>query len=81
MKNFNVHVKNGISLSRVREKTQVGLEDKYKMKFEGVDQRDDKRYEKNFSRMMGLCDKCKDYDKSKKDTVTGEHCRREFCNK
>ena len=34
---FAVHVKNSIPLSRVREKTQVGLDPKFQKKFEGVD--------------------------------------------
>lgn len=89
MKNFNVHVKHGIPLSRIREKTQVGLEDKYKHNFDGCDMLMDSkgrnslhsRYQKNIARMQGLCKGCENFVKSKAKTVTGEHCSMEFCDK
>jgi len=89
MKNFNVHVKHGISLSRIREKTQVGLEPKYQRNFRGVDLMMDakgiysnsSRYRKNVARMKGLCRGCENFVPSKAKTTTGEHCSKEFCIK
>lgn len=89
MKNFNVHVKHGISLSRIREKTQVGLEPKYQKNFRGVDAFMDSkgknsqhsRYQKNMARLQGKCRGCKNFVPAKAKTVTGEHCSRRFCDK
>ena len=78
---FSVHVKNGIGLSRVREKTQVGLEPKYQTKFEGVDRRDKNRYDKNYMLMMGQCENCVHFVKALKNRTTGEHCVSERCVK
>lgn len=78
---FAVHVKNSISMSKIREKTQVGLEDKYKTNFEATEQQDDTRYAKNFMRMSGECRKCEYYVEAKKNTTTGEHCSQERCVK
>jgi len=78
---FAVHVKNSIPMSRIREKTQAGLEPKYRTKFEGVDRRDTNRYAKNFSKMMGACESCEHFDKAQKNTTTGEHCKTEVCVK
>jgi len=78
---FAVHVKNSIPLSRIREKTQVGLPDKYRTRFEGVDRRDTNRYAKNFSKMIGVCEDCEHFVKSKRNTTTGEHCKAEQCVK
>ena len=47
-------------------------------KFEGVEQRNSVRYEKNYSRMTGTCDKCQSYkDVNKTD---GTHCKLRKCN-
>lgn len=89
MKNFNVHVKHGIPLSRIREKTQVGLEPKYRRNFRGVDLMMDakgtysnnSRYQKNVARMQGLCKGCDNFVTENAKTVTGEHCRRKVCMK
>lgn len=78
---FAVHVKNSIPMSRIREKTNAGLEDAYKTKYEATEQRDDTRFAKNFSRMMGECAKCENYVKAKARTTTGEHCSQERCVK
>lgn len=74
---FAVHVKNSIPMSRIREKTEAGFVNK--TKFEGVDRRDRKRYEKNFARGQGLCRKCDKFIKAKSETITGEHCSSEHC--
>jgi len=76
---FAVHVKNGISLSRVREKTQVGLEDKYKSKFEAVDQQDDTAYAKGWSFMMGHCAACESFVEG--FVGVGNHCKLDRCDK
>jgi len=78
---FAVHVKNSIPMSRIREKTQAGLEPNQRTKFEGVDRRDTARYAKNFSKMTGVCERCEHFDKSKRDKTTGEHCSQVVCLK
>lgn len=86
---FAVHVKNGISMSRIREKTQVGLEPKYQRNYRGIDAMMDSkgrysgntRFAKNIARMQGLCKGCKHFVKAKAKTVTGAHCGRKVCGK
>lgn len=81
IKPFNVIVKNSIPMSRIREKTQAGLVESERRTFEATEQQDDTRYAKNFSRMMGECDRCEHLVKSKMKTTTGEHCSCERCVK
>lgn len=85
---FAVHVKNGISMSRVRDKCNVGLEPKYQTNYKGIDaQKDSKgkntraRFEKNMCRIKGLCRGCNNFVPAKAKAVTGEHCSRKICNK
>ena len=44
---------------------------------------DAKRFGKNYMRSQGTCLKCNNYDESKNDTTTGEHCKLtvdDYCN-
>ena len=80
-KNFNIIVKNSILLSRIREKTQVGLEPKYQTSFAAKDQQDNTLYAKNYARIQGLCKVCVNFVRDKVNTVTGEHCSLGICDK
>ncbi len=51
----------------------IGWAPDYVMKFVGTD-RDNERYGKNFSRMKGICRKCKQFDKTI-DKADGSHCK------
>ncbi len=64
-----------IGLSECREKCERGLTEKYKMKFEGTEQRNRFLYGKNYSRMKGKCVKCKNFDPKKSKSVDGSHCK------
>lgn len=52
----------------------------YEKKFEGVEQRDNTRYEKNFALLKGICEKCGFFIKDATGTK-GEHCKGKKCLK
>ena len=85
---FAIHKRHNISMSRIREKCNVGLEPKYQTNYKGIDaQKDSKgknlrsRFEKNLARMKGLCKGCNNFVPAKAKTVTGEHCSKGICDK
>lgn len=86
---FAIHKRHNISMSRIREKCNAGLEPKYQTNYRGIDSfkgKDGKnsehsRYQKNIARMQGLCKGCKHFVPSKANTTTGEHCNRSVCGK
>ena len=55
------------------EKDGFGLAPGYEKRFEGTEV-DKTRYDKNYSRMMGLCDNCPEFDKSV-PRADGSHCK------
>ena len=86
---FAIHKRYNISMAKIRDKTNVGLEPGYQQKYEGRDMfkspdgrhTGQSRYAKNIARMKGLCKKCEHYVPDKANTVTGEHCGRKVCAK
>ena len=52
----------------------VGWAPDYVKKFEGTEQRDNERYEKNFCRMFGTCGGCEQFDRMV-DKADGSHCK------
>ncbi|HDZ38206.1 MAG TPA: hypothetical protein ENH62_07970 [Marinobacter sp.] len=59
------------------EQDGLGWAPGYEKKFEGVDIKKE-RYDKNYSRMVGTCDKCEHFDKTV-DKADGSHCKVQGC--
>ena len=86
---FAIHKRYNISMAKIRDKTNVGLEPAYQQKYEGKElfkspdgrHTGQSRYAKNMARMKGLCKGCEHFVLTKAETCTGEHCGRKVCAK
>ncbi|MCJ7483886.1 MAG: hypothetical protein MUO31_13085 [Thermodesulfovibrionales bacterium] len=86
---FAIHKRYNISMAKIRDKTNVGLEPAYQQKYEGKELFKSPngtytglaRYAKNIARMKGLCKTCEHYVPENVKTVDGSHCERKVCAK